>query len=316
MPQPPQQTKAFIILNPNAAKGKARSAQKSIADCFSRNNHPHEIFLTGEPLHAIDLARKAVLDGYKLIVAAGGDGTLNEVVDGVMRTSKEQGLLPQDMPLIGVLPVGRGNDFAYIAKIPKDIGKACDLIMQQKWIPTDCGELFGGKYPSGRYFINGVGLGFEPLVNFVASDFKRISGMLSYLMGLFKVMMRYPKPLKVTLESDVGTFTCDTQQISVCNGRRMGSMFLMGPEAEIDDGLLDVVYANTEIKGHEILWYAVKFLRGSQIKSPRFSSFKARNIKIKASGLLACHADGEEISRGCEAVSIELYPASVKLIRN
>jgi diacylglycerol kinase (ATP) len=316
MSQPQTVTKAFIILNPNAAKGKARSAQKSIADCFSRNNHPHEIFLTGEPLHAIDIAKKAVLDGYKLIVAAGGDGTLNEVVDGVMRTSKEQGLLSHDIPMIGLIPVGRGNDFAYIAKIPKDIGKACDLIMKQKWIPTDCGELFGGKYPSGRYFINGVGLGFEPLVNFVASDFKRISGMLSYLMGLFKVMMHYPKPVRVTMKSEVGTITCDTQQISVCNGRRMGSMFLMGPEAEIDDGLLDIVYANTGIKGHEILWYAVKFLNGSQIKSKRFSSFRAKSVKVEAMGLLACHADGEEISRGCKTISMELYPASIKLIRN
>jgi YegS/Rv2252/BmrU family lipid kinase len=315
MPQSPSDATAFIILNPHAAKGKARTAQGSIERCFSEKGYPFEIVLTEHPLHAIGLARKAVLDGYKLIVAAGGDGTLNEVVDGVLRTSREQELAFHDIPMVGLIPIGRGNDFAYIARTPKNIAQACDLIMEQKWLPTDCGEVFGGIYPKGRYFINGVGLGFEPLVNFVASDFKRISGMLSYLMGLLKVMMRYPKSLYVTFECDNGTSACETQQISVCNGRRMGSMFLMGPEAIIDDGLLDVVYANQEIKRYQILWYAVKFLSGKQIFSPKFSSFRTSRITVEAQGLLACHADGEEISRGCGTISIQLYPASLKFVR-
>ena len=315
MPLSPSDTTAFIILNPNAAKGRARATQGAIARCFSEKGYPFEIVLTERPLHAIELAAKAVLEGYKLIVAAGGDGTLNEVVDGVLRTCREKKLPFHEVPVVGLIPVGRGNDFAYIARTPKDIAHACDLIMEQKWMPTDCGEVFAGKYPQGRYFINGVGIGFEPLVNFVASDFKHISGMLSYLMGLLKVMMHYPKPLYVTFESDNGTCACETQQISVCNGRRMGSMFLMGPEAIIDDGLLDVVYANQEIKGYQILWYALKFFSGKQIFSPKFSSFRTTRITVKAQGSLACHADGEEISRGCETISIQLYPASLKFVR-
>ena len=92
-------------------------------------------------------------------------------------------------------------------------------------------------------------------------------------------------------------------------------MFLMGPEAIIDDGLLDVVYANQEIKGYQILWYALKFFSGKQIFSPKFSSFRTVRITVKAQGSLACHADGEEISRGCETISIQLYPASLKFVR-
>jgi len=315
MPYHQPDPKAFIILNPHAAKDRAGFDQQTIADCFSKQSYPFEIVLTERPGHATQLAAQAVAAGERLIVAAGGDGTVNEVVDGVMRTSRELNLPFEKVPVVGLIPIGRGNDFAYIIKTPKDIQEACTLIMDQMWMPTDCGEVVGGKFPQGRFFVNGVGIGFEPLVNFAASDFKHISGMLSYLLGFVKVMAHYPRPIKTLVESDLGSFTCDTQQISLCNGRRMGSVFLMGPEAIVDDGLLDVVYANKEIKGWEILPFALKFFSGRQIESPRFSSFRTVRVSVKAVGGLVCHADGEEISRGCDSIAVELFPASLKFIR-
>ena len=316
MPQHlPSDPKAFIILNPHAAKGRAGSSQDAIASCFAKEGISFKMVRTEMPLHAVELAKKAVFEGHKLIVAAGGDGTINEVVDGVMKASRHLALPFEEIPVVGLIPIGRGNDFAFIAKIPRNIQRACALIMEQAWIPTDCGEVFGGKFPTGRYFVNGVGIGFEPMVNFAASDFTHISGMLSYLLGFIKILFHYPKPIQVSVESNQGRFTCDTQQISVCNGRRMGSAFLMGPEAEIDDGELDVCYAHAEIKGREIFWYALKFFSGSQIRSPRFSTFRTTRVSVKAVGGLVCHADGEEISRGCDTIAVELYPASLKFIR-
>lgn len=307
----------FIILNPRAAKGRALRQRQAIESYFSKENIAVQLVLTEKPLDAVQLAREAVLKGFKTIVAAGGDGTLNEVVDGVVRATRELGLTKIDSPVVGLIPIGRGNDFAYFAKIPKNVKKACALIANANWNALDYGELFGGNFPEGRCFINGVGIGIEPMVNFIASDFKRISGMLSYLLGFIKVLMHFPDPMRVTIRNGSEEFVCDTQQISLCNGRRMGSMFIMGPEAELDDGLLDVVYANKPVKKNEIMRYALRFFVGSQLKTERFSLFRSTDVTITAQDeILVCHADGEEVSRACRSISVRLFPGELKFIRN
>lgn len=308
----------FIVLNPNAAKGKAASQRQAIERWFSERDIPVRMVLTERPFDAIELAKDAVHAGYRTIIAAGGDGTVNEVVDGVIRATRELGLAVHESPLVGLLPIGRGNDFAYVARIPKDLDGACELIASGVWKAMDYGEVFGGRFPDGRCFVNGVGIGFEPMVNFVASDFKRISGMLSYLFGFLKIMIHYPKPVDLVIESDRGTVSCSTQQISICNGRRMGSMFIMGPEAEIDDGLLDIVYANRPIAGRHILRYAIRFFSGSQLKTDRFSLMRATEVTVRTEGeeSLVCHTDGEAVSRGCSSVRVKLFAGGLKFIRN
>ncbi len=317
MPHIPKRSEIFIILNPKAAKGRALHHRKAIEDCFTKQNIPFRLVLSERSRDAIQLAREAVFAGHRTIVAAGGDGTVNEVVDGVIRATRELGLSQEESPVVGLLPIGRGNDFAWFAKIPKNIKKGCALIASGSWSAIDYGELFGGKFPEGRCFVNGVGIGIEPLVNFMASDFKRISGMLSYLLGFIKVLLHFPDPMRVTVRNENEEFVLDTQQISLCNGRRMGSMFIMGPEAELDDGLLDVVYANKPVKKSEILRYAFRFFGGTQLKTDRFSLFRSTDVSITAEeDVLVCHADGEEVSRACRSISVRLFPGELKFIRN
>lgn len=317
MPSVPTKSAIFIILNPEAAKGRALYHRKAIEGYFSKENIPFRLVLSERSQDAIRLAREAVLAGHRTIIAAGGDGTINEVVDGVVRATRELGLSKEESPVVGLLPIGRGNDFAWFAKIPKNLKKACALIASGTWTALDYGELFGGKFPEGRCFVNGVGIGIEPLVNFVASDFKRITGMLSYLLGFIKVLLNFPDPMRVTVRDGDEEFVLDTQQISLCNGRRMGSMFIMGPEAELDDGLLDVVYANKPVKKSEIIRYALRFFSGSQLKTDRFSLFRSTDVSITAEeDVLACHADGEEVSRACRSISVRLFPGELKFIRN
>jgi diacylglycerol kinase family enzyme len=161
-----------------------------------------------------------------------------------------------------------------------------------------------------------VGIGFEPMVNYVASSFKRISCMASYLLGFLQVLLNYPKAVPLTITTEKEKIVLETQQISVCNGRRMGSTFIMGPKAEVDDGLLDVVYANTPIAGSKILWYALKFFSGTQLKSKKFSMIRSDEVKIEAAeDLLVCHADGEGVSQGCRTIEVKLYKNGLKFIR-
>ncbi len=311
------QSPLLIILNPNAAKGKAAPKQKIIEDYLTKYGINYVLEVTKFPFQAIELAEKGVEEGYKSIIAAGGDGTVNEVVDGVMRKATAMNLSFEQLPVIGILPIGRGNDFAYIAKIPKKLEEALKLAVKGDWVKTDYGKLHGGQFPQGRSFVNGVGIGFEPLVNYEASAFKKIGGMVSYFLGLLRVLINYPKAVDLTIKVDDQIITCSTQQISVCNGRRMGSAFLMAPEAIIDDGLLDVVYANRPLKRHQILFYATKFLKGTQLKSETFSFVRAKEVVIATKGekALVCHTDGEGVSRGCSSIEVKIYHHGLKLIR-
>ena len=307
-----------IILNPNADKGRAREKQSMIESICKKHNLSFSLVLTEGPLDAINLAKKAVIEGYPTIIAAGGDGTVNEVTDGVVRGIREKKLSFAQSPVLGVIPIGRGNDFAFTAKIPQSIEKAIELISLEQWSATDYGELTGGRFEKGRCFLNGVGIGFEPLVNFAASDLTRVSGMASYLLGFLKVMIHYPKatPISVVLDSS-DTIDIETQQLSVCNGRRMGAVFIMGPKAKIDDGLLDVVYANKPLRIGQIIVLAMRFFKGTQLKTSHFSLVRAAKVSLKTTeNRLVCHADGEEVSRGCNQIDIQLFPGELKFLRN
>ena len=306
----------LIILNPNAAKGGALKHRQAIEEYFSSRNIPYKLVLTEKPLDGIEMAKQGTLEGYKTVVAAGGDGTLNEVVDGVTRAMREGEISVEDAPVVGQIPIGRGNDFAFVARIPKKVEEACALIASDEWHFTDYGELFGGKFPEGRCFINGVGVGVAPTVNFIASDFKRISGVPSYIIAFLKMLRKFPVPIKLNVKTKEKSFELNTQQLSICNGRRMGSAFIMGPNAIIDDGKLDIVYANGPIKKGSILRYVLKFFSGTQLKTERFSEFLTTEIKIEADGdFLPVHCDGEEVSCGCSSLKVVLFPKGIKIIR-
>ena len=306
-----------IILNPHADKGGAEKRRSQIEDACNDRKLDYVIMETHAGRDAIGFARSAVHNGFDIIVAAGGDGTANEVLDGMVRGIRECGLTPETSPCLGILPVGRGNDFAWVTGIPDSVEDAVALIASGTSSLTDYGELKGGSFPQGRCFLNGVGIGFEPTVNYIASDFKHVSGMLSYVLALIKVMMNYPKAAKLNVLLDSSdTIEMNTQQMSICNGRRMGAAFIMAPQAVIDDGLLDVVYANRPVGLLRILSLVLRFFKGTQLSTPYFSMQRVRSLRIRdeESGIV-CHADGEEVSRGCGEISIEIFPKGLNCIR-
>jgi len=299
--------KLFILLNPHAAKGKGLVRKNEILNLFREGGYEATVVMTEKGVGASKLAYQATLEGWPTIIAAGGDGTVNEVVDGVLRAVTEKQM---SSPNLGVLPVGRGNDFAWGMGIPQDLKKASELIIAGKTRIIDAGITYGGLYPQGRYFVNGQGMGFEPLVNFIASDFKHVSGTLSYVLALVKILIAHPEPFHVHLILDGETQYIQTQQVSICNGRRMGGAFIMGPDALFDDGYFDVVYSNRPIKNYRMLFIALKFFKGTQVKLPVFSVVRAKSVKlVSENNLMPVHVDGEEISKGCMQFSTELLPS-------
>lgn len=299
--------KLFILLNPHAAKGKGIVRKKEIMGLFSQAGYEATVVMTEKGIGASTLAYQATLEGWQTIIAAGGDGTVNEVVDGVLRAVTEKKI---PSPRLGVLPVGRGNDFAWGMGIPCDLKKASELIIAGKTRTIDAGITYGGHYPQGRYFVNGQGMGFEPLVNFIASDFKHVSGTLSYVLALIKILVTHPEPFHVQLTLDGESRYFEMQQLSICNGRRMGGAFLMGPDALFDDGYFDVVFTNRPVRNSRMLLIALRLFKGTQVKLPVFSVVRAKSVSlVSENNPMPVHVDGEEISKGCMQFSTELLPS-------
>jgi YegS/Rv2252/BmrU family lipid kinase len=300
-----------VILNPTAANGKAQKRGRMLERILKSRGYDTTVLRSEYAQHAVELAGESARKDFDIIAAAGGDGTVNEVVWGLM----DAALAGVNPPAFALFPIGRGNDFAFAAGIPHDIESCCRLIEESPLRPVDVGRMDGGLYPEGRYFINGIGVGFEPLVNVAAGKFKRVGGVLSYLLGFLRVMASYPAAVEVEMVIDEqSTGKVSTQQLSICNGRRMGGSFLMGPDALIDDGLLDLGYVNRPVSMGGIVKMVGKFFRGRQKSHPFFSGGLIRSLDLHADrGGLVCHADGEMIAYDTDHLHIEVVPGALLL---
>jgi diacylglycerol kinase (ATP) len=301
--------KTLIILNPTAGKGFAGRKKSEIAEYLQSIGVNFDLVETERPGHAIELAGRAVADHYDLVIAAGGDGTSNEVINGLM-LAKRAGVGSATM---GVLPVGRGNDFAYSMFIPTDWKKAADLLVDPPHKPLDIGFVVSDYFPEGRYFGNGVGVGFDAVVGFVAARSK-LSGIMSYLVAAIKTIYIFYTAPKVRVELDDKVLTLNTLMVSIMNGRRMGGSFQMTPDSKCDDGLFDLCIAG-EVSRGKIFAMIPKFMNGSQGKDPAVQFARSRNVTVTAvEGSLPAHADGETLCVEGQRLVIELLPSQFDLI--
>ena len=301
----------LLIINPNASKGRGRKKAHEIKEAFQRNLRQCTVAYTRGPGHATILAKKGVLYEYKVIIAAGGDGTVNEVLNGIMSSDNHRNVT------MGIIPIGRGNDFAWSAGIPTNIRKAVELILANRSGKVDVGLCCGSGHKDGLYFFNGAGFGFEPAVNFRAMGYKHLNGMPSYIAAFIYILFHFPSPYHLTLTVDDEEYALDTQQISVCNGRRMGSAFLLAPKASITDGMFDVMYTTHPFSSRgEIMKAVLEFLRGTHVaESDTFVYRNARKVLIESKdAVIEAHCDGEVFSRVGSRFELTIIPAALKLI--
>jgi YegS/Rv2252/BmrU family lipid kinase len=304
--------KTLIILNPVAGKGNAIKELPNIDQFLKDNRQDYEIIQTKRPGDALNIARDYPMDANTAVVAAGGDGTCNEVVNGLL-TRKEP--LPEP-PLFGILPVGRGNDFSFNTGVGEDLGLALCTLVERKSGTLDAGVVTGGNFPEGRYFVNGVGMGFDTKVGFEAAKMKIHSG-LSYVLGAIITVARYePAPV---LEVRYGgeTVTISAALVSVMNGRRMGGSFIMAPEARLDDGAFDVCMITQPPTRRRLLRIVLKYPKGRQAECPETKMGRAAAFHIKAlEGGMAAHCDGETICTDGKELTMTCIPSALRLIRS
>lgn len=299
--------KTLLVLNPTAGKGRAGEHRDEIEVALRRHGLNFETVLTTGPWHAAELARSAGSAGYARLIAAGGDGTLNEVINGLMLARKAG----QRNPALGVLPVGRGNDLAYGMGIPLELAKAAETIAIAPPRPFDIGFVRGGDYPEGRWFGNGVGIGFDARVGFAAAKYRHIHGSLTYTVGAIRTFALFPAATEVSIRSPELNHDGACHQISIMNGSRMGGSYYMAPEARVDDGHLDLCIVGKTGR-LEMAGLILRYTKGSQAGHPKVRMARAMKVAVEAPrGGLAVHADGETICESGDRIEVECIAGAI-----
>ncbi|GIP60577.1 diacylglycerol kinase [Paenibacillus woosongensis] len=224
-------------------------------------------------------AAEAVRRGYDIIIAAGGDGTLNEVVNGMA------GL--EHLPPLGIFPMGTTNDFARAMGIPKRWEDYCDLVIENKTRPIDIGKV------NGRHFINIAGGGsLTELTYEVPSKLKTMIGQLAYYMkGIEKVASLSPTELIIRADGH-GVLEGEFMLFLIANSNSVGGFEKLAPDARIDDGLLDVI-AVRKCNLAEFIRLLTMALRGDHFSDPRVVYFKTTRMEVTSPGLVQLNLDGE-----------------------
>ena len=305
-----------IILNPYAGRGKGARAAGAIEAAFRRGNVPFEISVTTGPGEAISLARRAREDGYEIIAAAGGDGTVNEVVNGLTLATPEE----ETVQGLAVLAAGSGNDFSDMIGAARDYDAAVQAIRQGNTRRVDLGRVdaFDGENDIRRYFGNNLGVGFEAQVTVESRKIKWLRGFAIYLWAALRALRAYDQPhFEVRWKADDGTAQKIAQPmllVSIGNSRRTGGAFYLTPDAVMDDGLLDLAFADALSK-IGVLMLLPRAMTTTGLygqKAVRFARMRSACIAIRQP--VPVHTDGEIISQRIEKLSVTLQPKRLQVI--
>ncbi len=295
-------SRLYVILNPAAGRGAAARAGRAIRGVLDAAGVPHELVETRAPGHAVELAEAAARAGWPAVVAAGGDGTVHEVANGLLRASEGEPTVP-----LGIVPVGSGNDFAKLVGAPADAAAATRRLLSGGTRRVDAGRV------GDRFFTNGVGIGLDARVGIEAGKVRWARGLAIYLVALARVLRAF-RPPRMRVELD-GVEVADRPLtlVTVANGGCHGGGFWICPGARIDDGTLDVCVADA-MGVAEVLGFLPRVMRGTHVGRPGVRMLQARRVRVTSPDPLPVHADGEIVAEAAGEVEIELLPGRLTVL--
>lgn len=302
--------KFLVIVNPTSGRGYAEQVIPEIEAGMQSHGLDYDLIRTERPWHAAEIAEKAVKDGYDVIVTASGDGTANEAINGMMR-ARAAGF---NKSAFSLLPVGTGNDLAYGLGMRGTLEESLATLAQNHRKRIDIGLVKGGDYPEGRYFANGVGIGFDAAVGFVAVKIRWARGLLAYLIAVIQTVFIYYKSPTVEITYNDVSYSQPSLMVSIMNGQRMGGGFYMAPQGDPGDGHFDLCIAS-EASRPRIFGLIPHFLKGTQATQPEITTGRTDKINIKAvKGILPAHCDGETLCESGQELSAEIITAAIEII--
>jgi len=301
--------KFCFIINPKAGKERPNRLIRRLEALLERDSLSYEFRVTTKPGHAIALAEKAASSGlFDRIVAIGGDGTINEVVNGMVRVCMQDKDGPGNHPALGLIPAGMGNDTARGLGIPRGLKNAYTVLIQGSTRYIDVGEV------NGRFFINGVGVGYDGAVMSEMYDIRRKGKILSrwiYFKCLMHQLRRFTPPL-LCLEID-NKFLPPRRYLLflIANGTCIGGIFKLTPKASLDDGLLDLLLVEA-VPRHTFLLNIPRAIMGKHLSLRQVSYYMSGKVTIKSDNPVPCHIDGESYYNN--QFSIRLLPKALRIV--
>jgi diacylglycerol kinase (ATP) len=261
----------------------------------------YHLELTTHRGQAIELARQAGLEGWPVVVAAGGDGTTNEVVNGLLQAAGES-----EAAVLGLIPLGTANDLAEMLQIPSDINAVCRRLAVGATRLIDVGQV------NGHYFVNNSAVGLEPMVTVAQDRLRWVNGNLRYILAALQTIGR-AKPWHMRLSWGDSAYDGPISLVSVGNSNRTGGFFYMTPHATLDDGLLDFVYASG-LSRWQMLQLLPQTFTGAHIRHPQVVYRKTTSLSIIASSPTLVQTDGEIIDYHATEITYRLLPKKLRVI--
>ena len=288
-----------LIANPAAGRGKANAAVLQVVELFKAKGATFDLELTTAPQQAAEIARKALKE-FDVIVAVGGDGTVNEIVPGMLFSGKP----------LGIIPSGSGNDFIKSLGIPNSIEAAVAIVLKGGERVIDAGKI------NGRYFANGVGIGFDAAVNRASYEINHSKrGLLLYVCALVRTLGRFdPVPVKITINGE--TIEQDIFLLTIGNGTTCGGGFRLTPHAKVDDHLLDVTIVKP-LGIPTLIWHLPKVFLGTIDKVTNYARLmRTAKLSVTSAHPLPVHVDGEIFPGDGKTLEIEIVPGALTVIGN
>jgi YegS/Rv2252/BmrU family lipid kinase len=297
-----------LIVNPNADLGRAwknASDLRPIIEEFGGADWSGTVY----PTHATELARQAALEGYELVIAVGGDGTVHEAINGLMQIPVEQ------RPRLGVVPLGSGNDFSHAIGMDRNPALALRQVLTGTSHRVDVGRLVDG-HGRQEYFNNTLGIGFDATVTIRSRKFKSMQGFLIYFAAVMQTIALNHDAIGMQVATDHEDWNEEMLMLVLCNGGREGGGFLVAPDARIDDQVLH--YAGVRRVSRPMMLRLVpEVMRGthgsfSQVRMGQFT-----HMKLDADRPLYIHIDGE-IYAGfgvdVRQLEIDIIPGAIEVM--
>jgi len=295
---------AKVILNPYAGRWQAQARKEELETSLRDVGVDFELVVTDGPGHAIDLAQDAVKQGFNPVIAAGGDGTYSEVVNGIAAANNNDGSI-----IFGVLPLGSANDLVDNLKLPLDLTAAARIIADGHTRMLDLCKV------NDRYFDNNAAIGLEPYITLIQQRIKRLKGSLRYLTATLLGVMDKPH-WDMELEWESGHYSGPVTLVTVGNSPRTGGIFYMTPHADPFDGLLTFVhgYMPTRRKIMSLLPRTMKPAEGSYVEHPSIHEISSPWLKVRSVQPTPAHADGEIFSDQIHDLEYRVIPQSLPIL--
>ena len=289
--------KYFLIVNLIAGHGRCKELFPRVRAELDRRGIDYDLHFTNEPMEATDVCRMGIEAGFTHIVAMGGDGTVNEVANGLNGVDAT----------LCVIPAGNGNDFVRTAGIPLDPIHALDVLVKGKMRRIDL-----GRVADDRCVVNGLGIGIDAQVARDVLAMKRLRGVPAYVSAAVKEVFRF-KAFPITLTSEEWSLELQCLSLGVANGPYCGGGFKLAPRAAVDDGLLDVS-AVGDFPRVERLIRLPQARAGKHLQLSRVHYRQVTEVTVLSSTKLVAHIDGEPYRLPRESFRVEVLPSSLQIL--